>query len=184
MSKVLTDFFQGNKKSSLDFPLCNFVLTPVYSSECDQQRGTTLYTGPFRDTCHDCEIFFVGPAWNNCIGELSALSIQRGGEGPTRWLRVRIYYVHPKPLSVPESGERPGFVLSRFPLVSQSLELPIRRSIPAGQRQMPDLKFDGQAHFGNRISMHAKAHCVCMFIHSILIIELVNLHWKLDRVHK
>jgi len=62
---------------------------------------------------------------------------------------VRIYYVHPKPLSALESGERPGFVLSRFPPVSQSLEPPIRRSIPTGQRQMPDLKFDGPAHFGN-----------------------------------
>lgn len=78
ISKVLASL-QGNKILSLDFPLYNFVLTSVYSSKCDQQlRTTTLYyTGPFRDTCHDCGIFFVGPAWNNCIGELSALSIQR-----------------------------------------------------------------------------------------------------------
>jgi len=77
ISRILASL-RGNKKSSFDFSLYNFVLTPVYSSQCDQQlRATTLYMGPFRDTCYDCGIFFVGPAWNNCIGELSALSIQR-----------------------------------------------------------------------------------------------------------
>lgn len=60
---------------------------------------------------------------------------------------MRIYYVRPKPLSVPESGERPGFVLFRFPLVSQSLEPPIRRSIPSRTETNAGSKIRwGQAH--------------------------------------
>jgi len=36
ISRVLGSL-RGNKMSSLDFSLYNFVLTPVYSSQCDQQ---------------------------------------------------------------------------------------------------------------------------------------------------